>query len=239
MPRPSRLRRFAVVSLVALGLALAWSTWQVARPWLDDLARVNPRETALMRLRAEAWAAAGQKVRLRQTWVAYEQIAPVLVQAVLIAEDDRFLRHAGFDLRMLKLAFSRNLEAGDAKYGASTITQQLAKNLYLYPQRSLWRKFNEGLLTLGLEASLSKRRILELYLNLVEWGRGVFGVEAAARHYYGCRARDLAAGQAARLAAMLPAPLRWDPRRPTPYLEARARRILGEMRQRGLGRLWR
>lgn len=239
MPRPSRLRALARLLLLGLGLLLAWSAWQVARPWLDDLARVNPQDTALMRLRAEAWAAAGQKVRLRQTWVGYDQIAPVLVQAVLIAEDDRFLRHHGFDLRMLKLAFSRNLEAGDAKYGASTISQQLAKNLYLSPQRSLWRKFNEGLLTLGLEASLSKRRILELYLNLVEWGRGVFGIEAAARHYFGCRARDLAAGQAARLAAMLPAPLRWDPRRPTPYLEARARRILGEMRQRGLGRLWR
>ncbi len=220
-------------------LGLAWAGWQIARPWAGDLERFNPATTALMELRAEQWAEAGVKVSLRRTWVSYERIAPVLVQAVLIAEDDRFFRHDGFDFRMLRKALSQNLERGDAKFGASTITQQLAKNLYLSPRRSLWRKFQEGLLTIGMESTLSKRRILELYLNLVEWGRGVFGAEAAARYYFGCGASNLGPDQAARLAAILPAPLRWDPRRPGAFVEARTRRILHEMRRRGLGRLWR
>ncbi len=190
-------------------------------------------------MRQAQWRERGENRRLHQQWRPLKAISPHLVQAVLIAEDDRFFRHHGLDWEMIKNALERNLDAGRVKFGASTITQQLAKNLYLSPERSLGRKLREALLALGLEAFLPKPRILELYLNVVEWGPGIFGAEAAARSHFGLSARALDAWQAARLAVLLPSPLRQSPSRLSPATAQRATRLLTEMQRRGPGRIWR
>lgn len=175
---------------------------------------------------------------IRHRYVPLSQISPNLVQAVLIAEDDAFYSHGGFDFRMLQKAVERNLEAGGIRYGASTLSQQLAKNLYLSSDRSLLRKIAEALVTLRLEIGLEKPRILEIYLNSVEWGRNVFGAEAAARHWFGVSASNLSPVQAARLAACLPSPAHSNPAKPSASLKRRARSILNTMRQRGYGNVW-
>jgi len=229
-------RRFFILLLLALVLAAAG--YNLIWPDVGSLARRNPKKTAWMELREREWARRGERKRIKQVWVPYARISPYLIQAVLIAEDDKFLRHSGFDLRIIWNAFKRNIEAGRIKYGASTITQQLAKNLYLSPSKNPLRKIREAILTWRLEANLSKRRILTLYLNLVEWGEGVFGAEAAADHYYGCAAADLSPEQAARLAACLPNPRKYSPVGSSRFIARRAGRILRIMEKRGLGILW-
>jgi monofunctional biosynthetic peptidoglycan transglycosylase len=144
--------------------------------------------------------------RLAYQWVPYRQISVELKRAMIAAEDARFVDHEGFDWEGIQLALDKNYERGHIVAGGSTISQQLAKNLFLTAQRSYWRKGEEALITVMLEAILDKRRILELYLNVIEWGNGVFGCEAAARHYFGVGAGALDAPQAARLAAMAPNP---------------------------------
>ena len=175
-----------------------------------------PKETAMMELRREAFAKAhpGKPWRLRQRWVPLERISPWLRQAVVASEDDRFYTHHGFDFELLWQAVVRNWEKGRLSAGASTITQQLAKNLWFSPERSLLRKLKEAIMTARLELWLDKDRILELYLNVVEWGQGIFGAEAAARHYFGKSAAALTKREAAQLAVMLPAPLKRSPRSP-------------------------
>ena len=214
-------------------LFLVWAGANFLRPWWDNLATRAPEASAWMEMRSQqgqAWS---------QAWVNLPAISKYLAQAVLIAEDDRFFGHDGFDWRMLRKAVERNLDQGSLKYGASTLTQQLAKNLYLSPERSLVRKLQEAFIALGLETFLDKHRILELYLNLAEWGPGVFGAQAAARHYFHRPAAKLTPWQAALLAAALPSPLRYRADRPGPYLTRRARQLLNEMRRRGLGVIWR
>ena len=154
------------------------------------------------------------------------RIAPELQRAVIAAEDASFFVHEGFDWEGIRDAALYNLEAGELKRGGSTITQQLAKNLYLSSERSLFRKAREALITRSLEHQLTKTRILELYLNVAEWGRGVYGAEAAARHHFGKSASDLTADESAWLAAILPSPLRYDPIRKTNVLTRRHQRIL-------------
>src|SRR5262249_33280228 len=139
-------------------------------------------------------------------WVPYERISSNLKRALIAAEDAKFADHRGFDWDGIQRAIERNQQKGRIVRGGSTITQQLAKNLFLTPERSYWRKAEEMVITVMLEAMLSKRRILELYLNVIEWGHGVFGAEAAAQHYFGISAAQLSAEQAARLAAMTPSP---------------------------------
>lgn len=235
-----RLRRLLRRSLLAaLLVVLVMAGIDFARPWIFGLAHRQPAASAMMELRANQAAAAGKPFHLRHHYVPITAMAPALVQAVLISEDDKFLGHEGFDWDMMQKALERNITSGHLRFGASTISQQLAKNLYLSPRRSLLRKLREAIITLGLETHLSKRRILELYLNYAEWGRGVFGAEAAARHYFHCRAAALSAWQAARLAAALPAPLKRNPAQPGPYLSRRAHEILAIMRRRGVGVLWR
>ncbi len=176
----------------------------------------------------------GQKYRIVQIWVPFSRISPYLVKAVLIGEDDKFWKHEGFDYDAIQKAVEKNLHQGKFKFGGSTISQQLAKNLYLSPKKSLWRKTGEAVLTWQLERTLSKRRILELYLNVAEWGEGIFGAEAAARHYFGSRSADLTPQQAARLAAVLPNPRKYDPIGTQRYVLNRSGHILKIMIRRGI-----
>jgi len=157
------------------------------------------------------------------------RISPNLQRAVIVSEDASFYRHRGFDWQGIRDAATRNLDRGELQRGGSTITQQLAKNLYLSSEKNLMRKIHEALITRALEERLTKKRILELYLNVVEWGRGIYGAEAAARHHFGKSARDLSPAEAALLAAILPSPRRHDPLRVTPYLIKRQEQILRRM----------
>jgi monofunctional biosynthetic peptidoglycan transglycosylase len=163
--------------------------------------------------------------------VPYERISPLLRRAVLIAEDDAFYQHGGLDWDELAASARRDLEARRLVRGGSTITQQLAKNLYLARQRTLTRKLTEVFLAWRMERALSKRRIFELYLNLIEWGDGVFGAEAAARHYYRTSAARLSSGQAAKLAAMVPNPRYYDSHRNAQGLARKTRIIQRRMSQ--------
>ncbi|MGH7254733.1 MAG: monofunctional biosynthetic peptidoglycan transglycosylase, partial [Nitrospirales bacterium] len=203
--------------------------WLNALPDVSALARHNPSTTALMELRRVQAKAACRPYYLRWTWQPLDRISPHLLRAVIVAEDAAFYGHEGFDWEGIQDAVKRNLESGKAKRGGSTITQQVAKNLYLTPKKSWTRKITEALITRELERKLSKRRILEIYLNVAEWGNGVFGAEAAAIHHFGKLADDLTAEEAALLAAILPAPRRHDPLEITGYVAKRQRRILSFM----------
>ena len=188
-----------------------------------------PRSSALIEIRERAAAMEERPFEPRHRWVPLERISPHLVRAVIVAEDTRFHDHAGFDLEQIREAWRESRRAGRFVRGASTITQQTAKNLYLSPSRNVLRKLREAMLTAWIEAWLPKERILELYLNVVELGPGIFGAEAAAREYFGVSAAGLGPSQAAMLAATLPAPLMRNPASSTPGLRRRQRMILGRM----------
>lgn len=161
-------------------------------------------------------------------WVAYENLSENLRRAVVAAEDARFMEHVGFDKKAIQEAYQRN-RTGDKLRGGSTISQQTAKNVFLWPQRSWVRKGLEAWFTILIEALWGKERILEVYLNVIEMGRGVYGAEAACHYYYGKSAGSLTKRQAALLAAILPAPLRWSPGKPTAYINRKARNIIRYM----------
>jgi monofunctional biosynthetic peptidoglycan transglycosylase len=186
----------------------------------------EPKTSAFMDERLEVLRARNPRAWLRHQWVPYERISPHLKRAVVAAEDARFLDHEGFDWEAIVQAQAKNVERGRIVAGASTISQQLAKNLFLSGTRSWLRKGQEALITWMIENTMSKRRILELYLNYAEWGEGVFGVEAAARHHFGVPAAALTPEQSAWLAAILPSPRRYDRGRTTPYVEGRMSTIL-------------
>jgi monofunctional biosynthetic peptidoglycan transglycosylase len=169
---------------------------------------------------------------LHKTWVPLAAIAPSLPQAVIASEDNRFCEHAGFDWQELEGQFDELLAGGHAR-GASTITMQTAKNLFLWPGRDLVRKALEAWLTPQIELLWPKRRIIEVYINVAEFGPGIYGAEAAAQAYFGKSAGALGAREAALLAAVLPSPRRWSPGRPTKYLQARARTIRTRIAQLG------
>ncbi|MDR0770806.1 MAG: monofunctional biosynthetic peptidoglycan transglycosylase [Burkholderiales bacterium] len=220
MRRIRRWLKWGILSLLLAGiLYLCWLFAQVA--WWN---MVNPRETAVMTERLAVLRDKDPQAVLRQTWVPYERISRPLKLAVVAAEDDRFLDHSGFDWDGMTQALEKNLKRGKTVAGGSTISQQLAKNLFLSSERSYTRKIKEAIITVMIEAVWSKQRILEVYLNVAEWGDGIFGAEAAARHYYGISAAQLNASQAARLAVMLPNPRRYQKSFP-PRLEAHAQRI--------------
>lgn len=182
-----------------------------------------------MELRAAEALDDGRRYREVHTWVPYSRISPNLKRAVLVAEDAGFWDHNGVDMNELRVSLRTAWERGDLPRGASTITQQLAKNLYLSPSRNPYRKVVELAITRRLEAELSKTRIFELYLNVVEWGDGIWGAEAAARTYFGRPASDLSAPQAALLAGALINARVYSPARPNARLLARQRLILGRM----------
>jgi monofunctional biosynthetic peptidoglycan transglycosylase len=169
------------------------------------------------------------RARIEYRWVPYGGISVYLKRAVIAAEDQRFLDHRGFDMGAIHEAYERNARRGRVRHGGSTISQQLAKNLFLGPQRTYLRKGREAVITMMIELVLGKRRILEIYLNVIEWGDGIYGAEAAARHYFGEPAADLDEEEAARLAAMIPKP-RFYARNPdTPYVEERTETLRDQM----------
>lgn len=213
-----------LLALIALTLL---QFWFLAHIWYWT--SHNPESTAFMRARLEIIRRDEPKARLAHRWVPYSRISSHLKRAVIAAEDDKFVDHAGFDWEAVQKAHEKNLQEGEIVWGASTISQQLAKNLFLPSQRTWWRKAQEAVITAMLEAVLTKRRILEIYLNVVEWGDGVYGAEAAARYHFGVSAAALAPAQAARLAVMLPSPRSYPPGRDTLYLQKRTGTILARM----------
>jgi monofunctional glycosyltransferase len=189
----------------------------------------NPDDTAFMETGLEVLQSKNPRAALKHVWVPYNKISVYLKRALIAAEDARFLEHEGFDWEGIERAYEKNLRRGKIVAGGSTISQQLAKNLFLSSRRTPWRKAEEALITLMLETVMDKRRILEIYLNTIEWGNGVFGAEAAARHYYGVSASALSTEQAARLAAMVPNPRFYDRNRSTYWLNRKTEIILDRM----------
>lgn len=221
------LRGIAYLLLLALGLLVLIQFWFLVHIgyWISN----NPESTAFMRARLEILQEDNPKARLRQQWVPYNRISGHLKRAVVAAEDAKFVSHNGFDWDGIQKAFEKNMREGEIVAGGSTITQQLAKNLFFSGERSWWRKGQEAVVAVMLETLMSKRRILEIYLNVIEWGEGVFGVEAAARLHYGTTAAALSPEQAARLAAVVPSPRRYGPASDTGYLQRRTQTILARM----------
>lgn len=211
-------------------LAAAWLGWEwLAFPDTASLARTNPASTAWMELREREAKKAKRPVRRRQEWRPLSSISPHLKNAVLVTEDAAFFQHEGIDYDEIREAMKINLEKGEIVRGASTITQQLAKNLYLSPARTPRRKVRELLITRSLEKNLTKRRIFELYLNVIEWGDGIYGAEAAARAYYGKSAARLGREEAAALAAVIINPRRYSPVSPNRRIRSRIRTIRARM----------
>ena len=233
MRKSTARSRFRVKAFLIIGLCLPVGAvlllWLLMMPDVSALRTTNPTVTALMEARRAQAEAQGRTIGRHWTWVPLSRISPSLRQAVVAAEDASFFTHEGFDWEGIKDAALYNLEAGELKRGGSTITQQLAKNLYLSSERSLLRKAREMLITRSLEQHLTKERILELYLNVAEWGQGVYGAGAAARHHFKKSARDLTSDEAAWLAAILPSPRRYDPLKKTTALTRRHNRILSRI----------
>ena len=212
--------------LALIGLA-AVQFWFLAHLWY--WADHNPESTAFMRARLAIMRVDDPGDRLVHRWVPYHRISKHLKQAVIAAEDAKFMTHSGFDWEAIQKALKQNVREGEIVRGASTITQQLAKNLFLSSERAWWRKAQEAVITVMLETVLTKRRILEIYLNIIEWGDGVFGAEAAAHYHFRVPAAVLTPAEAARLAAMLPSPRSYLPGRDTLYLQQRSAEILSHM----------
>ena len=203
-------------------------------PDVSKLRKENPRKTAYMEYREKEWQKKGERQRIDQRWISLSLVSPYLIKAVLIAEDDKFWTHEGFDFEAIEKAVRKDLKTKKFKWGGSTLSQQLARNLYLSPEKSLIRKAREAVITWRMERALSKRRILELYLNAVEWGDGIFGAEAASRHYYGKPASELTAQESARLASVLPNPRKYSPTGNQGYVINRSNVIYDIMIRRGI-----
>ena len=219
----------ALLLLIAIAVGLSF-----VYPDVSVLRKENPKKTAFMEYREQEWKKQGKKKRPVQIWVPFSAISPYAVKAVIIAEDDKFWAHEGFDFEAMQKALEKDLKQKKFKAGGSTISQQLAKNLYLSPSKNPIRKLREAILTWRIERALTKRRILEIYLNVVEWGDGIFGIEAASRHHFGKPAADLSPHEAAKLAAVLPNPRRYQPSGSSRYVENQSERIYGIMVKRGV-----
>lgn len=216
--------------VLVLLLVLAYQLWLFARVWwyVDH----NPGATAFMERRLVLLQEKmGEDAALKHRWVPYEKISIHLKRALVAAEDSKFLAHEGFDLDGIEKALKKNEKKGKVVAGGSTISQQLAKNLFLSGERSYVRKGQEAVITLMLEKMMPKRRILEIYMNVIEWGEGVYGAEAAARHYHKTSAANLNSAQAARLAAMVPRPRFFEKRPNSPYLARHSATIQARMSQ--------
>jgi len=214
------------LGLLFIGLLL-YLGWFAAHIWY--WAEHNPEYTSVMQARLDRLRETDPRAKLKQQWASYPRISAELKRAVIVAEDAKFSEHDGFDWEGIQKALEKNQRRGKVVAGGSTISQQLAKNLFLSGEKSLWRKGREAVITGMLEMLLDKQRILEIYLNVAEWGNGVFGAEAAARHYYNVSAASLNADQAARLAAMLPRPLYYERNRDSEYLQRYSQTIRARM----------
>jgi monofunctional biosynthetic peptidoglycan transglycosylase len=224
----NRIGRWTLrIILVVAAIALLWLAWIAAH--IGWYRFYPPRETAFMAQRMDEARTKNPKVALQYRWVPYARISPQLKRAMIAAEDAKFIEHGGFDWEGIENALEKNRKKGQVVAGGSTITQQLAKNLFLSPAKNYSRKAQEAVVTVLLEAILPKQRIFELYLNVIEWGNGVFGAEAAAQRYFGVTAAQLSAEQAARLAAMAPSPRLFERRPDSAYLAGRVATILARM----------
>jgi monofunctional biosynthetic peptidoglycan transglycosylase len=223
-PAPKWLSR-GLLGLVAL--LVLWQAWYVI--WVVWWRFFDPDMTSFMSRRLDELREKNPKAELRRQWVPYAKISANLKRAVIAAEDDKFIDHEGFDWEGMQKALEKNRRKGKVVAGGSTISQQLAKNLFLSAAKTPWRKAQEAIITVWLELLWDKRRILEVYLNSVEWGQGVFGAEAAARRYYGGSAGNLSGEQAARLAVMLPAPRRYERNPYSPFMNGRTQVVLARM----------
>ena len=223
-----RLGRWLKLALLGvLGLFLLWQLWLLC--WVLLWGWMNPGTTRFMEIRLAELRAKKPDAQLQQQWVPYARISVHLKRAIIAAEDAKFVDHEGFDWDGIQKAMEKNQKKGRFVAGGSTISQQLAKNLFLTPNKSYFRKAEEAIITLMLENLWSKERIFEVYLNVIEWGNGVFGAEAAARHYYNVSAAQLGPEQAARLAGMVPNPRYYDRNRGAPGLGRKTGIILGRM----------
>lgn len=225
--RRGRLAGIVVGTTLLLWLLLTWITW----PDVAALRTENPSTTAFIEMYRAAQRDAGRSDAVAWRPVPYDRISPNLKRAVVASEDTEFFFHDGFSSHEMKEALKKAIREREAPRGASTITQQVAKNLWLTPRRSLTRKVREAMLTKQLEKHLSKARILDLHLNIAEFGPGIYGAEAAAQHYFGIPASGLSPRQGAMLAAGLPRPKSWNPSSDSEYYRARVERILEIERQ--------
>ena len=232
-PRRWAARLLFAFEILVVAAGLGACALYVSLPNTGNLVDKNPTSTAFIDLRREQ-AASKKDWKLEWKWRPIGKISRYLRAAVIYAEDAKFYSHDGVDWHAIELAFDKNLEAGELSVGGSTITQQLAKNLYLSPSRSPVRKLREMMIAFSLEDHLTKTRILELYLNVVEWGDGVFGAEAASQHWFGHSAQTLSPAEAARLAIALPNPFTRDPTVHTEELRKKAVRIVRLLRMQGL-----
>lgn len=199
-------------------------------PYVPKLRKKNPETTALIEIRKKQALKKGKGFEPKMVWKNISEISPNMVHAVVLAEDDVFYRHHGFDFDQIKIAIRINWKKKRFAYGGSTLTQQLARTLYLSPSKNILRKLKEAMITLWMEWALPKKRILELYLNVVEWGDGIFGAEAASRIYYHKSAHDLSPEESVALVSILPSPRKWSPLRETPFMVYRRSNILSRMK---------
>ena len=209
-----KIKYLFLIFVVIIGLFLA----KIFFLDIPSLKVLNPHKTALMQAKGGP---------ITQTWVEFDQIPYHLKRAIVLAEDSRFYEHGGVDYKALKLSFKKNVKKGKYVRGGSTITMQLAKNLYLTPKKALWRKGLEILMAIRMEQVLSKNRILEIYLNVIEWGPGIYGAKAAGQHYFRKSASELNPDESAFLAAIIPSPIKWGKRMSPggPYIQKRTNRI--------------
>lgn len=227
------MKKIWKITLILLALGAVDVARYFVYPDINALKEIRPVPTAFMQYRQAQWADENRDMHITQTWVSMNKISPNIIKAVLIGEDDGFWKHDGFDVKGMENAIERSIKKGTLA-GGSTISQQLSKNLYLSPSKNPVRKIKEAIITWRIEKTLSKRRILEIYLNVAEWGDGIFGIEAAARHYYHKSAKNLTAQEASHLAAVLPNPIRYNPTGSQKYVKNRSRIILKIMKRRGV-----
>lgn len=221
------LRWFLIAVIALVAFALLYQGWIFGHiVWWETH---NPKSTAFMASRLDGLREKNPKVALKHRWVDYGKVSVHLKRALIVSEDDTFVDHEGFNWDAMQKALEKNQKKGKVVAGGSTISQQLSKNLFLSGSRSMLRKVQEAIITVMLEAVMDKQRIFEIYLNVIEWGDGVFGAEAAAQHYYGIPAAQLSAQQAARLAAIVPRPRFYDRNRDTPWMRKKTETILARM----------
>lgn len=221
--------------LVILSIFLVFDIGRyIFYPNINDLKTTNPIPTAFMEYRMQEWKDKGLDKKITHKWVKLKNISPYLIKAVLISEDDKFWKHDGFDSEALESAFEKNLKDGKFGFGGSTVSQQLSKNLYLSPSKNPIRKIKEAIITYKIEKTLSKKRIIEIYLNVAEWGDGIFGIESASRHYFHKSAKNLTAMEAAKLASVLPNPIIYNPIGKQKFVVRKSNRLFKIMQKRGI-----
>jgi monofunctional glycosyltransferase len=230
------VRRFTIgrcIVVVFLLLFVVSPIYLLHLPYIPALRTGNPSKTTLMQLREKQAKDAGKPLHLYYVWKPIAEISPNLMHALLLSEDDTFYQHNGFDMEQIQIAIKTDWEKKRFAYGGSTLTQQLARSLYLSPRKNLFRKAKEAFITVLLERYLTKNRIMELYLNVVEWGPGVFGAEAASQTYFQKPAKELSPDEAVALVSILPSPRRWSPTSERSFMTRRRSRLYSRMRREG------